>query len=131
MSALENVAVTLELSGRDDAFDRAREMLEVVDLGHRLSHYTGQLSGGEQQRTALARAFAVEPALLLADEPTGNLDGDTGEQIIERMFELCDTFSTTLLLITHELGLAGRCQRTVSMQDGILSEQAKTARVKL
>ena len=129
MSALENVAVPLELAGRDDAFDRAREMLGAVNLDHRLSHYPGQLSGGEQQRTALARAFAVEPGLLLADEPTGNLDAVTGEQIIERMFELCDRFGTTLMLITHDPALAGRCQRMLTMQDGFLSEQATTARV--
>ncbi len=122
MSALENVAVPLELAGRNDAFDRAREMLTMVGLDHRLRHYPSQLSGGEQQRTALARAFAVEPDLLLADEPTGNLDGDTGEQIIEHMFELCDQFGTTLMLITHDLGLAARCQRTFTMQDGVLSE---------
>lgn len=122
MSALENVAVPLELAGRRDAFDRAGEMLEAVGLGHRLSHYPGQLSGGEQQRVALARAFGVEPGLLLADEPTGNLDGGTGEQIIERMFELCDRFGTTLMLITHDPGLARRCSRMVTMQDGILRE---------
>lgn len=122
MSALENVAVPLELAGKADAFDRAGEMLAAVGLDHRLSHYPGQLSGGEQQRTALARAFAVEPGLLLADEPTGNLDGHTGEQVIDRMFELCERFGTTLMLITHDPGLAGRCQRTVTMQDGILSE---------
>ncbi len=127
MSALENVAVPLELAGRDDAFARAREMLGAVNLEHRLSHYPGQLSGGEQQRTALARAFVVEPGLLLADEPTGNLDGDTGEQIIEHMFELCDLFGTTLMLITHDGNLAGRCQRMLTMHDGILSEQAATA----
>lgn len=122
MSALENVAVPLELAGRNDAFDRAAAMLETVGLDHRLSHYPGQLSGGEQQRVALARAFGVEPGLLLADEPTGNLDGGTGEQIIERMFDLCDRFGTTLLLITHDPELAKRCSRMVTMQDGILSE---------
>jgi len=128
MSALENVAVPLELAGRRDAFDRAAEMLKAVGLDHRLTHYPGQLSGGEQQRVALARAFGVEPGLLLADEPTGNLDGDTGEQIIERMFELCDQFETTLMLITHDPGLAQRCSRMVTMQDGILSEDAPAKR---
>ena len=128
MSALENVAVPLELAGRKDAFDRAAEMLKAVGLEHRLTHYPGQLSGGEQQRVALARAFGVEPGLLLADEPTGNLDGGTGEQIIERMFELCDLFGTTLLLITHDPDLAGRCSRMVTMQDGILSETTPSER---
>ncbi|MEQ8665264.1 MAG: ATP-binding cassette domain-containing protein [Rhodospirillales bacterium] len=128
MSALENVAVPLELAGRSDAFDRAGEMLAAVGLDHRLSHYPGQLSGGEQQRTALARAFAVEPGLLLADEPTGNLDHDTGEQIIEQMFGLCERFGTTLMLITHDPGLAARCERMVTMQDGMLSERAPAAR---
>jgi len=128
MSALENVAVPLELAGRDDAFDRSEEMLSAVGLDHRLKHYPGQLSGGEQQRVALARAFAVEPRLLLADEPTGNLDGGTGDQIIERMFELCKRFGTTLLLITHDPGLASRCQRMVTMQDGVLREHAYPAR---
>lgn len=127
MSALENVAVPLELAGRNDAFDRARAMLRAVGLDHRLSHYPNQLSGGEQQRTALARAFAVEPDLLLADEPTGNLDGDTGDEIIELMFELCEKFGTTLMLITHNADLAARCQRMFTMQDGVLSEQATTA----
>ena len=129
MTALENVSVPLELAGRNDAVERARNILSLVGLDHRTSHYPSQLSGGEQQRTALARAFAVEPTLLLADEPTGNLDGDTGEQIIDHMFELCNRFGTTLLLITHDLGLAKSCQRIVSMQDGILEEQASAAKV--
>src|SRR5690606_20193430 len=88
MTAIENVAIPLELAGRRDAFDRAREDLELVGLGHRLDHYPGQLSGGEQQRVAVARAFAAEPALLLADEPTGNLDGATGSRVIEVLFDL-------------------------------------------
>ena len=127
MSALENVAVPLELADRNDAFDRARDMLAAVGLDHRLKHYPGQLSGGEQQRVALARAFAPEPDLLLADEPTGNLDSDTGEQVIQRMFDLCDRFNSALLLITHDRALAERCGRTVVMEDGMLSENAQQA----
>lgn len=118
MTALENVAVPLEFAGRADAFDQARAALTAVGLGHRLSHYPGQLSGGEQQRTALARAFAVEPSLLLADEPTGNLDGETGRQVIELMFDLAGRRGTTLMLITHDPALAGRCRRLVRLLDG-------------
>ena len=118
MTALENVAVPLEFAGRDDAFARAAETLGAVGLQHRLSHYPGQLSGGEQQRVALARAFAVEPSLLLADEPTGNLDGETGRQVIDLMFELAARHGSTLMLITHDPALAGRCRRLVRLVDG-------------
>ncbi len=118
MTALENVAVPLELAGHRDAFARAEGELEAVGLGHRLTHYPGQLSGGEQQRVALARAFVVEPDLLLADEPTGNLDGETGRQIIELMFELSARRGTTLLLITHDPALAARCGRQIRLADG-------------
>lgn len=118
MTALENVAVPLELAGRRDAFDRAAEALEAVGLGHRLTHYPGQLSGGEQQRTAIARAFATKPRVLLADEPTGNLDGDTGRQVIELLFAQCERDGTTLLLITHDPALAAMCQRQVRVNDG-------------
>jgi len=110
MTALENVAIPLEFAGRADAFERAAACLEAVGLGHRLTHYPGQLSGGEQQRTALARAFAPAPDLLLADEPTGNLDGDTGQQIIDLLFRLQAEHGTTLILITHDPQLARRCQ---------------------
>ncbi len=120
MSALENVAVPLEFAGRKDAFDRAEAQLRAVGLGHRLTHYPGQLSGGEQQRVALARAFAVEPKILLADEPTGNLDGGTGQQIIDLLFELHAKHNTTLVLITHDLKLAGRCERVVRIADGLI-----------
>ena len=106
MSATENVAVPLELAGRRDALNAANDRLEAVGLGHRLTHYPGQLSGGEQQRVALARAFAMNPKLLLADEPTGNLDSDTGARVIELMFELSAEQGTTLLLITHEASIA-------------------------
>jgi putative ABC transport system ATP-binding protein len=127
MTALENVAVPLELAGMPDAFDRAREGLKTVGLGERVEHYPGQLSGGEQQRVALARAFAAEPALLLADEPTGNLDAATGAAIIDLMFELRRKRDATLLLITHDRELAARCDRTVHMHDGRLMAEA-TAR---
>ena len=118
MSALENVAVPLEFAGRRDAFARAAAALEAVGLGHRLAHYPGQLSGGEQQRVALARACAVGPRRLLADEPTGNLDGETGRQVIDLLFDLAGQHGATLLLITHDPALAARCSRGVEMQDG-------------
>lgn len=118
MTALENVAVPLELAGRSDAFEVAEEELKAVGLAHRLTHYPSQLSGGEQQRVALARALAPGPALLFADEPTGNLDSSTGKSIIELMFELHDKRGTTLVLITHDMALAERCDRSIEMQDG-------------
>ncbi|MFD2261683.1 ABC transporter ATP-binding protein [Lacibacterium aquatile] len=121
MTALENVAVPLELAGRADAFERAAAALADVGLGHRLDHYPEQLSGGEQQRVALARAFVIRPKLLIADEPTGNLDGATGKQIIELMFKMKEEFGTTLLLITHDPALAQRCDRVVRISDGQLS----------
>lgn len=128
MTALENVAVPLEFAGRADAFDRAEEGLIDVGLGHRLSHYPAQLSGGEQQRVALARAVACQPRLLLADEPTGNLDGGTGRAIIELMFALHDAAGTTLILITHDPALAARCDHVLRMADGRLAP-AETADV--
>ncbi len=118
MTALENVAVPLEFARRDDAFERAAASLAAVGLAHRLTHYPGQLSGGEQQRVALARAFAVEPGILLADEPTGNLDGETGRQVIDLMFDLAARQSSTLMLITHDPALASRCGRIVRLVDG-------------
>ena len=121
MTALENVAVPLEFGGNDDAFTRAEEQLEAVGLGHRMGHYPGQLSGGEQQRVALARAFAVKPKLLLADEPTGNLDGATGHQIIDLLFDLHDHHNTTLMLITHDMTLARRCDRVIRLADGLIA----------
>ena len=120
MTALENIAVPLEFAGRKDAFDRAEHQLRAVGLGHRIEHYPGQLSGGEQQRVALARAFAIEPKILLADEPTGNLDGATGQQIIDLLFEMHAKHKTTLVLITHDLKLAGRCERVVRIADGLI-----------
>ncbi len=118
MTALENVAVPLELAGVDDAFDRAADELKSVGLGHRLTHYPSQLSGGEQQRVAIARATAPRPALLFADEPTGNLDAATGHEIVELLFERQRAQGTTLVLITHDTDLAARCSRIVEMRDG-------------
>lgn len=118
MTALENVAIPLEFAGRADAFDAAKKGLEAVGLGHRLDHYPAQLSGGEQQRVALARATATGPRLILADEPTGNLDGDTGAQVMELLFSLREKLGTTLVLITHDRNLARRCGRVVRLADG-------------
>jgi putative ABC transport system ATP-binding protein len=118
MTALENVALPLELAGRADPFDSANRMLGDVGLAHRLHHFPAQLSGGEQQRVALARALAPRPKLLLADEPTGNLDTRTGEQIIALTFDLQRREGATLVLITHDLELAARCDRIVRMHDG-------------
>jgi putative ABC transport system ATP-binding protein len=121
MTALENVAVPLEFAGRRDAFERAEAALAAVGLGHRLGHYPGQLSGGEQQRVALARATVAEPPLLLADEPTGNLDRATGQQVMDLLFDLRARLGTTLLLITHDPLLAARCGRVVRMEDGLIT----------
>ncbi len=118
MTALENVAVPLELASVPDAFGRAKAELEAVGLAHRITHYPGQLSGGEQQRVALARAVAPRPKLLLADEPTGNLDQHTGEEVIRLLFDLHERSGTTLLLVTHEPALAERCDRIVRLRDG-------------
>jgi putative ABC transport system ATP-binding protein len=128
MTALENVAIPLELAGRADAFAAAAEALETVGLGHRLAHYPGQLSGGEQQRVAIARAFIAEPKLLLADEPTGNLDGATGELVIDCLFEQHARYGTTLLLITHDPAIAERCGRQVRLMDGRIVEDRAVAR---
>jgi putative ABC transport system ATP-binding protein len=118
MTALENVAVPLELAGTADAIDRARAALAQVGLGKRETHYPAQLSGGEQQRVALARAVAPHPALLLADEPTGNLDGSTGHAIIDLMFGEAARLRSTLILITHDENLAALCDRVVRIEDG-------------
>jgi putative ABC transport system ATP-binding protein len=118
MTALENVAVPLELAGAADAIDRARAALAQVGLGKRETHYPAQLSGGEQQRVALARAVAPHPALLLADEPTGNLDGSTGHAIIDLMFGEAAKLKSTLILITHDESLAALCDRVVRIEDG-------------
>ena len=122
MTALENVAVPLELAGETDAFARARAELEAVGLGSRLHHYPAQMSGGEQQRVAVARALVVEPAILIADEPTGNLDDATGSQIVELMFGAQKTRNTTLVLVTHDTGLAAKCDRTIRVRSGEIEE---------
>ena len=127
MTALENVAIPLELAGRRDAFDRALAELETVGLGHRVDHYPAQLSGGEQQRVALARAVVDGPKLLLADEPTGNLDGANGRQVIDLLFALQRRHGTTLLLITHDPDLAERCGRVVRLGDGRVVGDARGA----
>ncbi|MBU6165805.1 MAG: ATP-binding cassette domain-containing protein [Alphaproteobacteria bacterium] len=125
MTALENVAVPLELAGEADCQARARAELDAVGLGHRLTHYPTQLSGGEQQRVAIARALVGRPALIFADEPTGNLDAATGESIVELLFGRLAQTGATLVLITHDADLARRCNRVITMRDGrIVSDLA-------
>jgi putative ABC transport system ATP-binding protein len=123
MTALENVAAPLELAGASDAAERARAELEQVGLGDRLSHYPAQLSGGEQQRVALARALAPRPSLLIADEPTGNLDETTGRAIIDMMFDLPARRGATLALVTHDASLAARCDRVIPMRSGRIEDE--------
>ncbi len=118
LTALENVMLPLELAGRKDARKAATEMLDRVGLGQRLGHYPKVLSGGEQQRVALARAFVVQPAVLLADEPTGSLDYATGETVMELMFALNREQGTTLVLVTHDTGIAQRCERRITIEAG-------------
>ncbi len=127
MTALENVAIPLELAGERDALAAAEEALARVGLGHRLGHYPGQLSGGEQQRVAMARAFVAGPVLLLADEPTGNLDGATGRIVIDCLFEEHGRRGSGLLLITHEAGLAERCDRQLHLEDGRIVGETRHA----
>ena len=124
MTALENVATPLELAGHKDAFARARAELEAVGLGSRADHYPSQMSGGEQQRVALARASAPRPEILLADEPTGNLDGTNGAAIIELLFGLRDKHGATLVLVTHSDELAARCDRVIRLRDGRIATEA-------
>ena len=126
MTAIENVATPLELAGAGDAFDRAAAELTTVGLGGRLGHYPAQLSGGEQQRVALARALVAAPAILVADEPTGNLDEATGRQIIELMFARFVDRDMTLVLVTHDASLAARCDRVIRLRSGHVEEQAVT-----
>ncbi len=122
MTALENVAVPMEFKGTKDAFIRAEQGLKRVGLGHRLTHYPSQLSGGEQQRVAIARAVATGAKILLADEPTGNLDQETGAAIINLLFELKEKDGATLLLVTHDRNLAKRCGRILEVRDGLVKE---------
>ncbi|WP_112661825.1 ABC transporter ATP-binding protein [Microvirga flavescens] len=120
MTALENVALPLELAGEAEAFERAEAELQAVGLGHRLHHYPAQLSGGEQQRVAIARAIVPNPAILVADEPTGNLDENTGGSIIDLLFALKRDRGSTLILVTHDLNLAHLCDRTVRLRSGVI-----------
>ncbi|MEM7046530.1 MAG: ABC transporter ATP-binding protein [Pseudomonadota bacterium] len=124
MTARENVAVPAELAGEDNPLDRATEALAQVGLRERADHYPGQLSGGEQQRTALARALIMRPPLLMADEPTGNLDGATGRAMADLLFDLPSKMGASLLLITHDQDLAGRCKRIVHLREGRIEEGA-------
>jgi len=127
LNALENVMLPLELAGYADARKAARDIIDKVGLGDRWSHYPAQLSGGEKQRVAIARAFATEPAVLFADEPTGNLDSRTGANIMELMFDLNRSSSTTLVLVTHDLGLAERCERILALDTGSLVSDSEAA----
>ena len=131
MTALENVAIPLELDGRHDAFETATEGLAAVGLGHRLSHYPGELSGGEQQRVAIARAFIAGPQLLLADEPTGNLDAATGTLVIDCLFKHHARHGTTLVLITHDPGIAERCERQLRLLDGRIVEDRRVSSLRV
>ena len=125
LNALENVMLPLELAGQADARGSAREIIEKVGLKERWSHYPAQLSGGEKQRVAIARAFATEPKVLFADEPTGNLDSRTGANIMELMFELNRSSATTLVLVTHDIGLAERCDRVLELEAGKLKRDSR------
>jgi putative ABC transport system ATP-binding protein len=127
MTALENVALPIEFAGKADAFDTARALLGEVGLSHRTDHFPAQLSGGEQQRVALARAMCPRPQILLADEPTGNLDGKTGAHIVDLMFDLQRRRQTTLILVTHDVPLAERCGRVVRMADGRIEPELAAA----
>ena len=127
LNALENVMLPLELAGHDDPRKAARELVDKVGLTDRWSHYPAQLSGGEKQRVAIARAFATEPAVLFADEPTGNLDSRTGETIMALMFELNRSSSTTLVLVTHDNALADRCDRVLALETGRLVRDGEAA----
>lgn len=127
LTALENVMLPIELKGHQQAEDQARSFLSYLGLEDRLGHYPSQLSGGEQQRVALARAFACQPAILFADEPTGNLDTETGSQIIDAMFELNQQENTTLIMVTHDVELAARCDRTIHITEGHLLDSPEIA----
>lgn len=123
LTALENVMLPLQLAGRKDAREQSLAAMKRVGLVHRLSHYPRQMSGGEQQRVAIARAFAPQPSILFADEPTGNLDEQTGQRIVELLFSLNAESATTLILVTHDMTLARRCERRLRLHDGQLHEE--------
>ena len=125
MTAIENVATPMELAGESDAQERARAELEAVGLGHRLSHYPQQLSGGEQQRVAIARAIAARPAIIFADEPTGNLDAATGQDIVDLLFRRREETGATLLVITHDPELADHCGRVLTLGDGRIASDTR------
>lgn len=127
MTAWENTAVPLELSGRKDAFDVAKRELEAVGLGERLNHYPATLSGGEQQRVAIARALSPNPRILVADEPTGNLDADTGKIIADLIFKRAKEHGLTTVLVTHDLGLAARCERQLHVRNGLIEKNSGVA----
>ena len=126
MTALENVATPMELSGKPNALKFAEDILSEVNLEHRLHHYPAQMSGGEQQRTALARAVCIQPDILLADEPTGNLDEHNGGQIIELLFELVTKFGSTLVLVTHDNEIARLCDRVIQLRNGKIFSNSKS-----
>jgi putative ABC transport system ATP-binding protein len=127
MTALENVALPLEFAGKPDAFQAARALLDEVGLSHRVDHFPAQLSGGEQQRVALARALSPGPQIVLADEPTGNLDGKTGDHVVDLLFDLQRRRQATLILVTHDTRLAGRCARMLRMVDGRIERELAPA----
>ena len=129
LTALENVSVPLELQGAKNAASRAKELLEKVGLGDRVDHYPSQLSGGEQQRVAVARAFSNRPSILFADEPTGNLDEETGEKVIQLLFKLNEEAGTTLVIITHDLDLAARTQQILRLKGGQILTNETTVKV--
>ncbi len=130
LTVLENVAVPVQLAGRKDAYARARQLLEAVGLGGRLNHYPQQLSGGEQQRVAIARAFAAGPRFILADEPTGNLDRATGEEVMELMLQQARASGATMVIVTHDPAVAERCDRTFLMEDGRIRQRGGAVNVR-
>ena len=127
LTALQNVAIPLELAGRDDADDMAKSALKSVGLAHRLSHLPDQMSGGEQQRVAIARAMVAKPRILLADEPTGNLDSVTGEKVINSLFQSAADANAALVLVTHDADLAALCSRVLHLEDGVIVRDSKSA----
>ena len=127
LTALQNVTIPLELAGRDDAVDMAKAALQSVGLAHRLSHLPDQMSGGEQQRVAIARAMVAKPRILLADEPTGNLDSVTGEKVIKSLFQSAADANAALVLVTHDANLAAQCSRVLHIEDGVIVRDSKSA----